>query len=240
MNLNIVWNKDIYLEFINYLNTLQDIKYRDFHKKIIMYEEVIGIKTLILKKIAKEISLGDYKGYFKYNNSTYYEPIMIEGLIIGYLKDDFNDIISYINNYLNKVTNWAHIDLLVSNLKILKKYDKEAFIYVKKLIHNKNNYFKRCGVVILLNYYLNDKYIEKVLDIVTKIKSDDYYVRMGISWLLSLAYIKYKEKTLLYIINIKDDFIYNKTLSKIIDSKKISKEEKEFIISLKRQNKKNG
>lgn len=240
MNLNIEWNKNNYLEFIDYLKTLQDIKYRDFHKKIILNDNVIGIKTDILKKIAKEISKGDYESYFKYNNSDYYEPIMIEGLIIGYLKCDFEILISYINNYLSKVNNWAHIDLLVSNLKIIKKYEKVGFSYAKKLIHNKNTYYKRCGIIILLDYYLNDKYIDKVLDIVSKINANDYYVKMGISWLISIAYIKYKEKTLLYLVNIKDDFIYNKTLSKIIDSKRISKEEKLFIKSLKREKKKIG
>ena len=240
MNYSVVWNKDNYLEFINYLDTLQDIKYRDFHKKIIMYDKVIGIRTDILRNIAKEISLGNYESYFKVNNSDYYEPIMIEGLVISYLKIDFNIIIDYINNYLKKVTNWAHIDLLVSNLKIIKKYEKVGFSYAKKLIHNKNTYYKRCGIIILLDYYLNDKYIDKVLDIVSKINTNDYYVKMGVSWLMSIAYIKYKEKTLLYLVNIKDDFIYNKTLSKIIDSKRISKEEKLFIKSLKREKKKIG
>ena len=79
-----------------------------------------------------------------------------------------------------------------------------------------------------------------VLDIVSKINANDYYVKMGVSWLMSIAYIKFKEKTLLYLVNIKDDFIYNKTLSKIIDSKRISKEEKLFIKSLKREKKKIG
>ena len=58
---------------------------------------------------------------------------------------------------------------------------------------------------------------------------------MAISWLISFAYIKYKEKTLVYIVNIKDDFIYNKTLNKIIESNRISKNEKEFIKSLKKK-----
>ena len=238
MNYNIIWNKDNYIEFIDYLNTLQDIKYRDFHKKIIMYDNVIGIRTDELKKIAKEISKCNYETYFKYNNSLFYEPIMIEGLVIGYLKNDFNIIKEYINKYLNKSKCWAHIDLLVSNLKIIKKNEKDGFKYAKELIHNKNSNYKRCGIVILLSYYLNDKYIDKVLDIVSKIKSNDYYINMAIAWLLSIAYIKYKEKTLIYIINIKDDFIYNKTLSKIIDSKRISQEEKDFIKSLKNSNKK--
>ena len=87
----------------------------------------------------------------------------------------------------------------------------------------------------MLDYYLHDEYIDKVLEIVSKVKSDDYYVKMGISWLMSVSYINYKEKTLVYLVNIKDDFIYNKTLSKIIDSRRIDMKEKDFIRSLKRK-----
>ena len=89
----------------------------------------------------------------------------------------------------------------------------------------------------MLNYYLHDIYIDKTLEIVSKIKTDDYYVKMAIAWLMSISYIKYKEKTLIYLVNIEDNFIYNKTLSKIVDSKRISDSEKEFIKSLKRSKK---
>ena len=240
MDFAITWNEDKYKELLNYLDSIKDNKYKEFHKKIIMNDNVIGIKTDILKSIAKNISKGDYESFIKVNKSNLYELIMIEGLVIDYLKLSFDDLIPYIENYLKKVNNWAHIDLFVSNFKIIKKYPKEGFKYAKKLIHSKNNYNKRCGIIILLDYYLCDLYIDKVLEIVSKIKSNDYYVRMGVSWLISTSYIKYKEKTLVYLVNIKDDFIYNKSLSKIIDSKRISKEEKTFIKSLKRDNKKIG
>ena len=60
---------------------------------------------------------------------------------------------------------------------------------------------------------------------------------MAIAWLMSISYIKYKEKTLIYLVNIQDDFIYNKTISKIIDSRLINKDEKDFLKTLKRKTK---
>ena len=234
MNFEESWTEDKYQEFIEYLKTLSDPKYQEFHSKIIEYEEVLGVKTSELKNIAKRISKGDYKSYIEFNNSKFYEPIMIEGLILGYLKLPFDELINYINKYLEKVTNWAHIDLLVTNLRQFKKSPKEGFKYAKSLTHSKNNWAKRCGIVILLTYYLHDIYIDKTLEVASSIKSGDYYVKMAIAWLMSISYIKYKETTLVYLVNIKDDFIYNKTLSKIIDSRRISLEEKDFIRSLKR------
>ena len=91
----------------------------------------------------------------------------------------------------------------------------------------------------MLNYYLHDEYIDKVLDLVSKIKSDDYYVKMAMSWLMSISYIKYKEKTLVYLVNIKDEFVYNQALNKIVDSRRISDDEKKFIKNLKRVKEKN-
>ena len=58
---------------------------------------------------------------------------------------------------------------------------------------------------------------------------------MAIAWLLSISYIKYKETTLIYIVNLKNNFVYNKTLTKITESRRISEDEKNFIKSLKRR-----
>ena len=237
MNFEGSWNKEKYQEFLNYLGTLEDLKYKNFHKKIITSDNLIGIRTTELKKIAKEISKNNYQEFISLNDSNLYEPIMIEGFIYSYLKIPFDELLTYLNNYLKKINNWAHVDLLVSNLKIFNKNQEQGFKYAKKLIHSKNNWIKRCGIIIMLNYYLHDIYIDKTLEIISKIKTDDYYVKMAIAWLMSISYIKYKEKTLIYLVNIEDNFIYNKTLSKIVDSKRISDSEKKFIKSLKRSKK---
>lgn len=235
MNLSCSWNQDNYQEFINYLYSIQDKKYQDFQIKIVAVDNLIGVKTLELKKIAKEISKGNYQEFIKVNKSNLYEPIMIEGFLYGYIKMSFNELVPYLNKYLLKVNSWAHVDSFVSNLKIFKKEPVLGFKYAKKLIHSKNNWIKRTGIIILLNYYLHDTYIDKTLELVSKMKSDDYYVKMAIAWLISVSYIKYKEKTLIYLVNIEDTFTYNKAISKIVDSRRVSKEEKDFIKSLKRK-----
>ena len=240
MNLDCSWNEENYQEFINYLTSKKDVKYQHFHSKIIASDNLIGLKTPELKKIAKEISKGNYQNFIKSNNSSLYEPIMIEGFMYGYLKIPFEELLGYLSDYLPKLNCWAHVDLLVSNLKIFTKNQELGFKYAKKLIHSKNNWIKRTGIIILLNYYLHDIYIEKTLEIISKIKTDDYYVKMAIAWLMSISYIKYKEKTLIYLVNIEDNFIYNKALSKIVDSKRISDKEKQFIKSLKRKKEKIG
>ena len=236
----LTWDVVKYQEFLTYLETLKDEKYQEFHSKIIGTNNLIGIRTNELKQIAKEISKGNYQTFISLNNSNLYEPIMIEGFLYGYLKLSFQTLTDYLDEYLTKLNNWAHVDLMVANLKIFTKKENQeiGFKYAKKLIRNKKNWIKRVGIIILLNYYLHDIYIDKTLELISKIKTDDYYVQMAIAWLLATSYIKYKEKTLLYLVNQTDDFIYNKTISKVVDSKQVLKKEKDFLKSLKRKTKK--
>ena len=235
------WNDKKYQELINYLSDNSDKTYQEFLSRVVVSDKVFGLKTPFLKKIAKEISKSDYQSFIMINTSDYYELTMIEGLLYGYLKVDTDNLLTCLDTYFQKVNSWAHVDSTVANLKQFKKMEDIGFKYAKKLIHSKKNFSKRAGILILLNYYLHDKYIDKILEIVSKIRSNDYYVKMAVAWLMSVAYIKYKEKTLIYLVNIQDDFIFNKTLDKIVDSRRISADEKAFIKSLKnRNNKKNG
>ena len=91
MNFQTTWDQEKYQELNNYLKTKQDLKYQDFHGKIINSNNLIGIRTNELKKIAKEISKGDYQSFLKINNCNLYEFTMIEGFIYGYLKINIQD-----------------------------------------------------------------------------------------------------------------------------------------------------
>ena len=62
MNLT-TWDSSNYQELINYLNSKKDLKYQEFQKKIINYDQIIGVKMEELKKISKEIAKGDYNTF---------------------------------------------------------------------------------------------------------------------------------------------------------------------------------
>lgn len=235
MNLeNINWNKDNYKEFINYLFTLKDSKYKEFHSKLILQNNIIGIRTPLLKEIAKKISKGDYKTFIKLNRHKYYEETIIHGLIIGYL-NDFNKNLTLLDEFIPYVDNWAVNDIVCANMKILKKHQKEGFTKILNYIESNNPFHIRIGIVLLLDFYINDKYIDKIFKIIDNIKNDNYYVQMANAWLLSICYIKYKEKTYNYLLNNNlDKFTFNKTISKICDSKRVDIKDKEKLKKIRK------
>lgn len=213
----------------------QDLEYQKFHKKLLNNDKinVIGIRTPIMKEIAKNMAKNEYLEYIN-SKHTYYDEIVIHGFILGYIKVPFKQLLKYLDDFIPLVDNWATNDMVCANLKAFKKNQNEGFKYIDKLLQG-NNYSKRFGLVLLLDHYLNDEYIDRVLDICLNIKDNDYYVMMANSWLLSICFIKYKDKTYKILINNNlDKMVLNKAISKICDSLRVTKDDKEEIKKLRK------
>ncbi len=79
----------------------------------------------------------------------------------------------------------------------------------------------------LLDFFINEAYIDAVLEEMKKIHHDGYYVKMAVAWAVSICYIHFPEKTQkLLKENSLDDWTHNKTIQKIRESLRISKEER--------------
>lgn len=219
------------------LYEIQDLKYKEFHSSLCPnVDNIIGVKVPKLREIAKELSKTDLKEYLELEDITFYEEKVIQGLLIGTSKLSIEETKKYLEKFIPKIDSWAVCDVVCSSLKITNKHQNEMWEFIEKYIKSKNEFEIRFSIVMYLDYYLNDKYIDKVIKNISKIKSDKYYVQMAIAWLLSVSYIKQRDKTIEYLKNNKlDNFTYNKALQKIIESYRVSKEEKELIKNMKRK-----
>ena len=235
IELNNIWDEVQYNKLINYLNNIVEEKYKDFNSKLVLTKyKMYGIKVPILRDIAKKISKTNIISFLDIVKSNSYEEVMIEGLVISYIKE-VDLCIKYFNKFINKIDNWAICDTCISSMKIVNK-NKELFLkQIKKYIKSKNEYVVRVGVVLLLNYYIEDSYIDLVFDIINSINREDYYINMAIAWLVSVCFVKYRNKTFKYLNDNKlNRFTYNKSIQKIIESYRVSLEDKEILRSMKR------
>lgn len=235
IELNNTWDEVQYNKLINYLNNIGEEKYKDFNSKLVLTKyKMYGIKVPILRDIAKKISKTNIISFLDIVKSNSYEEVMIEGLVISYIKE-VDLCVKYFNKFINKIDNWAICDTCISFMKIVNK-NKELFLkQIKKYIESKNEYVVRVGVVLLLNYYIEDSYIDLVFDIIDSINREDYYINMAIAWLVSVCFVKYRNKTFKYLNDNKlNRFTYNKSIQKIIESYRVSLEDKEILRSMKR------
>ncbi len=233
------WSKDKYQEYVKYLESLQDISYKEFHSKLTTTKyEIIGIRVPIQRKIAKEICKGDVFSFLKECKENYYEEVLIKGFVIAHIKEK-EAFLSYFSSYLPLIDNWAICDGFCNCLELVKEHPEELFTYFLSLLQAKEVFTIRVGIVVLLTFYIQKEYLEDIFKAIDQIQVDSYYVNMAIAWLLCSCFIKYREKTLLYLekshIN---TFTFNKTISKIRDSYCVSLEEKEFVQSLRRKEEK--
>ena len=225
------------LEIEKELLNMQDKKYKEFQKGICPgVEEIIGIRIPILRSYAKELlKRYDFKYLMENIPSNYYEEIMLQGMLIGQAKLDFNEIIKYVEDFIPKIDNWAVCDTFCTGLKITKKHKEEMWNFIQKYIKSDKEFHIRFGIVMILSYYIDEDYLYKDFKIFDSIKSDKYYVQMAVAWAISFCLIKFYDKTIEYLKNSKiDKFTYNKSIQKAIESYRITKEQKEFLRTLKK------
>ena len=150
-------------------------------------------------------------------------------------KKDFYTIIKEIENFVPKIDNWAVCDVFCAGLKITKKNKEKMWNFIKLYLKSDKEFEIRFGVVMLLDYYIEEKYLNQIFKMFNEIKSTDYYVQMAIAWAISICIIKYYNETLEYLKNAKlDNFTYNKALQKGIESYRITPEQKQVLRSLKK------
>lgn len=96
----------------------------------------------------------------------------------------------------------------------------------------------RFAVVMMLNFFIEEAYISRILQLLDKVSHEGYYVKMAVSWALSICYVKLPEPTMSYLRNNSlDDFTYNKALQKITESYRVDPETKKWIRGMKRSKK---
>ncbi len=224
------WNLEEYAELVNCLRKNSDCKYKEFSKRIIFTKyEIIGVRTPFLRKLAKDINKTNVENFLLIKNKNTYEEILLEGFVIGNIKD-VRMSLKYFNKYIKKIDCWSMCDQVISSMKIVKKYKDLFYREIKKYLNSKKEFIVRVGLVLLLNYYIEENYLDEIFLICDNLKRDEYYINMAISWLLSICYIKYKDDTLKYLKNNNlNKFVINKTISKICDSYRVSIEEKKML-----------
>jgi len=224
-------------EIKNKLFELSDEKYKKFHSSLCPgTNNIIGVRVPFLRKYAKElITKYDINVILEQIDNQYYEEIMLQGMIIGLAKDNFEIIKEKIAEFVLKIDNWAICDTFCAGLKITKKYKKEMWDFIQKYIESDKEFEIRFGIVMLLDYYIDEEYLEKDFGIFDSIISKDYYVQMAVAWALSICLIKFYDKTIKYLKTSNlDKFTYNKALQKAIESYRINKSQKEYLKSLKK------
>ena len=88
----------------------------------------------------------------------------------------------------------------------------------------------------MLFHYVDKDHIDSLLTYADSFCHDAYYARMAMAWMISICFIKFPEKTMEYLKQSKlDNWTYNKSLQKTIESLRVDKETKDVLRNMKRR-----
>lgn len=182
--------------------------YGEFHKSLVPgLESMLGVRVPNIRKIAKKAAKIDYYAYAKEADLSVYEELMIRGMMIGY-----------------------------ATYKFMKKNQEDWFSFLEEYVYSHSEYQVRFAVVCMLDFFICEAFLERVLDLLSQIRQEGYYVKMAVAWAVSICYIKFPRETdRLFTENLLDDFTHNKAIQKIQESYRVEKADKERLNTLKRK-----
>ncbi len=216
----------------------QDIKYRDFSKSLCLTAkyEMIGVRTPIVRDIAKKFEVDNIEKYIFDKDIKYYEELLLRGFLIGNKNNNLENTFKYLKYYIPLIDSWGVCDGTCASLKITNKNVDEMWNFIQEYIKSNKEYEIRFAVVMYLNYYTKTKYLNKIFKQIEQIKNEEYYVKMAVAWFVAEAYANNREETLEYIKKSKlDNWTFNKAIQKIRESYRVTQEDKDMLNKMKRK-----
>ena len=214
---------------------MQDKQYAAFRAQLtpgVPIESFIGIRMPVLRKFARAFKKeAECEDFLKQLPHEYYDENMLHGILISEVKD-YEECIRLTDEFLPFVNNWAVCDIM--SPKVFTMHKKQLLSKIKVWSQSSHVYTCRFGIDTLMHHYLDKDFTTEYLDIVARVSSDEYYVKMAIAWFFATALAKQWDATIPYIEQKRlAIWTHNKTIQKSIESYRISTEQKKYLRTLK-------
>ena len=214
---------------------MQDLKYRDFHSKLlpgIDKETIIGIRTPMLRKFTKEFAkMPEAEAFLRDLPHRYYEETNMHMMMVSWIKD-YEKCLEEVKRFLPYVNNWATCDLPAP--KCFAKHKEKLLSEVRNWIASGETYTVRYGIGMLMNFYLDEDFRPEYLKLAAEVRSEEYYVNMMLAWYFATALAKQWEATIPYIEErCLSEWVHRKTIQKAVESYRITPEQKVYLRNLR-------
>ena len=219
------------------LFAMQDLKYRDFHSKLIPdmdKEKIIGIRIPQLRKFAKEFAgTEEAKIFLQDLPHTYYEEDNLHLMLVG-MGREFESCLEKVEEFLPYIDNWATCDLPLP--KCFAAHTVELLPKIREWITSSHTYTVRYAIGILMRLYLQEDFSPEYLAMVASVHSDMYYINMMIAWYFATALCCQWDSCIGYIEDYRlSDWVHNKTIQKAVESYRISPQQKAYLKTFRKK-----
>ncbi|MBQ4332805.1 MAG: DNA alkylation repair protein [Clostridia bacterium] len=218
------------------LFSLADEGYRQFQIPLIPTVDrsrVIGVRTPILRKLARELAgTEEAEAFLRDLPHTYYEENNLHAFLVEQIRD-YDACIAAIDAFLPYVDNWSTCDGW--SPKVLKKHPEELLSKIRQWMASDLPYTVRFGIGMLQRHFLDDRFSAEYLAWVASVEREEYYVRMMVAWYFATALAKQYEAAVPYLEQKRlPKWTHNKAIQKALESYRVSAEHKEHLKTWRR------
>lgn len=217
------------------LVSMADPDYRRFQSQLIPTVDpktIIGVRMPELRRFAKVFA--KEPGALEYLNllpHQYYDENNFHACLIEGIRD-YDRCMREVNRFLPFVDNWATCDLMAP--AVFAKHKEELLVQIRCWIRSEHTYTVRYGLGMLMRHFLEDDFKEEYLELAASVRSEEYYVRMMTAWYFATALAKQYDQAIRCIEGrILEPWTHNKAIQKARESRRITREQKEYLRKLK-------
>ena len=81
----------------DFLEKHAEKQFKDFTSSLIPgTDSILGVRLPVLRSLAKQLAKEDWRTYLKEARDDTYEEIMLQGLVIGYVKAEMEELLEYL------------------------------------------------------------------------------------------------------------------------------------------------
>lgn len=217
-----------------------------------------GIRIPALRKKAKEIAAGDWREFLgeygicggragekaagegkaagaageggKAAEDEWFEELQLQGMVIGCVKAEPEEILSLARAFVPKINNWSVNDAFCSSFRLAKREPQMVWEFLLGYKDSSREFEQRVAAILAMGYFLTDAYIDQVLKLLAELRHEGYYLKMGVAWAVATAYAKYPEKTMLLLRGGGlDEFTWGKAIQKMLESRRVPDDDKQLL-----------
>lgn len=224
-------------EIRDWLIAHSEEKYQEFSSSLIPGgNQMFGVRIPALRGLAKQLAKEDWRTYLQEAWDDTYEELNLQGFVIGYAKTDIEERLFYASQFIPKIHDWSVNDGFCATFKAAQKNREKVWDFLMQYKGSEHEFEQRVVAVMLMNHFLTEEYIERVLCVWDELKHPGYYCKMGVAWGIATAYAKFPQQTHAFLQkNHLNDFTYNKAIQKMLESCRISSEQKNILRKMKRK-----
>ena len=221
-----------YLEFLKLLKSYAEQPFADFQQRLIFTKrEILGVRTPILRQIAKRY-MSNLDEILSFPNE-YYEVVFIKLTQVSQLP--YNQFVARLDECVSWMDNWALCDSFKA--KCIRSHKSEFLPILKTMFQRGGEYEQRYPLVVLLSEYVEKDYLAEIEQFIMVANTGHYYVYMAVAWLMAEILVKeYECGVHLLKRRIIDVKTCNKAIQKATESLRLTKQQKDFLRSLKIEN----